>query len=167
MQVDNVGQFIYNTDEVIDSLMQGNEVSYPYLIDDMVDLAIANALNNDETFIQYEDPAVSKVEFDKQNQAVWFMPDKYKNLNIAEHILDLCDTQEELQRCGEELLLYQDRDLFNLLRYMKYLVDTIRKNNIILGVGRGSSVASFVLYKLGVHKINSMYYDLPIDEFLR
>jgi len=167
MQVDNVGQFIYNTDEVIDSLMQGNEVTYPYLIDDMVDLAIANALNNDETFIQYEDPAVSKVEFDKQNQAVWFMPDKYKNLNIAEHILDLCDTQEELQRCGEELLLYQDRDLFNLLRYMKYLVDTIRKNNIILGVGRGSSVASFVLYKLGVHKINSMYYDLPIDEFLR
>ena len=51
--------------------------------------------------------------------------------------------------------------------FMKYLVDTLRKNNIIWGVGRGSSVASYVLYLLGVHRIDSLYYDLDITEFLK
>jgi DNA polymerase III alpha subunit len=57
--------------------------------------------------------------------------------------------------------------MFVLLQYLKYLVDTMRKNNIIWGVGRGSSVASYVLYLIGIHRINSLYYDLSIDEFLK
>jgi DNA polymerase-3 subunit alpha len=60
-----------------------------------------------------------------------------------------------------------ERDLFPLLRYLKYLVDTMRNNNVVWGVGRGSSVASFVLYKMGVHRINSLYYDLDPAEFLK
>jgi hypothetical protein len=91
------------------------------------------------------------------------MPAEYLELDIAQHVLDLCTTQEELQRVGQELLLYQERDLFNLLRYLKYFVDTMRKNGVVWGLGRGSSVASYILYLLGVHKINSLYYDLPID----
>ena len=63
--------------------------------------------------------------------------------------------------------MFQERNLFNLLKYLKYLVDTMRDNNVIWGVGRGSSVASYVLYLLGVHRINSMYYDLDPGEFLR
>jgi len=43
----------------------------------------------------------------------------------------------------------------------------LRKNNIVWGVGRGSSVASYVLFLLGVHKIDSMYYELSVDEFLK
>jgi DNA polymerase III alpha subunit len=81
--------------------------------------------------------------------------------------LDLCQIDAELQRVGQELLLYQERDLFDLLRYLKYLVDTLRKNNVVWGVGRGSSVASYVLFLIGVHRIDSLYYDLNIDEFLK
>ena len=81
--------------------------------------------------------------------------------------MDQCKTDAELQRVGEELLLFQERNLFPLLCFMRYLVDTLRKNNIVWGVGRGSSVASYVLYLIGVHKINSMYYDLDIAEFLK
>jgi DNA polymerase III alpha subunit len=95
------------------------------------------------------------------------MPKEYKELDIAQYILDLCDDAAELQRCGEELLLYQERNLFDLLRYLKYLVDVMTENNIIWGVGRGSSVASFILYKLKLHRINSIYYKLNINEFLR
>ena len=98
---------------------------------------------------------------------MWHMPEEYKQLDIADYILGLCTTEAELQRCGEELLLYQERDLFNLLKYLKYLVDTMIENKIIWGVGRGSSVASYVLYKLGVHRINSMFYNLDVHEFLR
>jgi len=63
--------------------------------------------------------------------------------------------------------MYQERDLFDLLRYLKYLVDRMSENNMIWGVGRGSSVASYVLYLLGVHRIDSLYYDLDPAEFLR
>jgi DNA polymerase-3 subunit alpha len=95
------------------------------------------------------------------------MPEKYKQLDIAEHVLSLCTTDVELQRCGQELMLFQERNLFDLLRYLVYLVDVMRENRLIWGVGRGSSVASYVLYKLGVHKINSLYYELDPAEFLR
>lgn len=106
-------------------------------------------------------------EWDQINQRKWHMPDEYKQIDIAELVLNLCHTPEELQRCGTELMMYQERDLFNLLRYLKYLVDTLTANHMIWGVGRGSSVASYVLYKLGVHRIDSMYYDLDVAEFLR
>jgi len=64
-------------------------------------------------------------------------------------------------------LLFQERNLFDLLRYLKYLVDTLRSNRMIWGVGRGSSVASYVLYLLGVHRIDSLFYQLDAREFLR
>jgi hypothetical protein len=95
------------------------------------------------------------------------MPKEYRDIDIAEYILGLCREDYELQRVGQELLLYQERNLFNLLRYLKYLVDTLRKNNVVWGVGRGSSVASYVLFLLGVHKIDSLYYELSVDEFLK
>jgi DNA polymerase III alpha subunit len=106
-------------------------------------------------------------EFDNTLQRNWHMPQEYKELDIAKYVLDLCRTDAELQRVGQELLLYQERDLFDLLRYLKYLVDTLRKNNVVWGVGRGSSVASYVLFLIGVHRIDSLYYDLNIDEFLK
>ena len=105
--------------------------------------------------------------FHQTLQSSWYMPEEYLSLDIAQWLLDQCQTQEELQRVGKELLLYQERNLFNLLRQLIYIVDTWRKNNIVWGVGRGSSVASYVLYLIGIHRINSMYYDLDIAEFLR
>jgi DNA polymerase III alpha subunit len=106
-------------------------------------------------------------EFDSILQRNWRMPKEYKELDIAAYVLGLCKEEHELQRVGEELILYQERDLFDLLRYLKYLIDTLRKNNIVWGVGRGSSVASYVLFLIGVHKIDSLYYNLNIDEFLK
>jgi hypothetical protein len=111
---------------------------------------------------------VSPQEWHKQNQSNWLMPDEYKDFDIAAWVLNQCNGNEvELQRCGQELLEYAARDLLPLLQYLKYLVDVMRKNNIVWGVGRGSSVASFVLYKIGIHRINSIEYDLPIEEFFK
>jgi DNA polymerase III alpha subunit len=106
-------------------------------------------------------------KFDSHNQTQWPMSVEYLSMDIAKWVLGQCKTQEELQRVGKELLLYQERDLFPLLKQLKYIVDTWRANNIVWGVGRGSSVASYVLYLIGVHRINSIYYDLDIHEFLR
>lgn len=116
---------------------------------------------------QYVAVEQSVEDFDSKNQQHWFMPQEYYELDIAKWLLDQCKEDHELQRVGQELLLFQERDLFNLLKFLKYLVDTLRKNNIVWGVGRGSSVASYVLYLIGVHKINSIYYDLDVTEFLK
>ena len=88
-------------------------------------------------------------------------------MDIAKWILDQCADQNELQRAGQELLEYAERDLLPLLQYLKYLVDTMRSNNIVWGVGRGSSVASFVLYLIGVHRIHSLRNNLDFNEFMR
>ena len=113
------------------------------------------------------DIAESMEEFDQQQQSVWHMPTEYKNLDIAKWLLDQCCSQDELQRIGQELLLFQERNLFTLLQYLKYLVDILRKHNIVWGVGRGSSVASYALYLIGIHKINSLKFELNINEFLK
>lgn len=120
-----------------------------------------------ELLDKYLLPQISIEEFDSINQSHYKMPVEYKNLDIVSWILDQCTTQDELQRVGHELLLYQERNLFDLLRYLKYLVDLLRQNDIVWGVGRGSSVASYVLFLIGVHKINSIYYDLSVEEFLK
>jgi DNA polymerase III alpha subunit len=73
----------------------------------------------------------------------------------------------EWKRVCEEMDVYVDRGLTPVLKFMIYLVDTMRANNIVWGVGRGSSVASYVLFLIGVHKIDSMKYNLDYKEFLR
>ena len=64
-------------------------------------------------------------------------------------------------------MMYLERGLFDLLNFLRYMVQVMRDNNIVWGVGRGSSVASYVLYLIGVHKIDSLYYDLDVTDFLR
>ena len=141
------------------------------LVDATVDLeTAAGLLENVPTLVKYNElslQAVAIEDFDRMCQSQWLMPDKYKHMDIAEYVLGLCESEAALQRVGEELLLYQAHDLFDLLRYLKFLVDIMKQNNLIWGVGRGSSVASYVLYLLEVHRIDSLHYNLDIAEFLR
>jgi len=173
MKINQHSEIIYSEDDICDLLMQAHDIytMKNLLVDQTVDLqTAAGQLENVPVFIRYDEiaaEAVSQEEFDHRCQTKWFMPDEYKQLDIAEHVIGLCKTDAELQRVGQELLLFQERSLFDLLRYLKYLVDLMRENRLIWGVGRGSSVASYVLYLLGVHRINSMYYDLDPAEFLR
>lgn len=172
MRIDEYGQHVYTEGEVFDILLEspfeeGKNIG-PFLLENpLQDIERTNALVGYQAFEHYQKPVQTLQVWDKANQDTWWMPDDYKELDIAAYVLDLCESQAELQRCGEELLMYQERDLFNLLRYLKYLVDVMELNGIIWGVGRGSSVSSYVLYKLKVHRVNSMYYDLDISEFLR
>jgi DNA polymerase III alpha subunit len=117
--------------------------------------------------IPYKDSELTVEEFDERAQQTWYIPKQYVDMDIAKWVLDQCKTEAELQRAGEELIKFQERDLFILLKYLKYLVDTMRSNNIVWGVGRGSSVSSYVLFLIGIHRINSLYYNLSIDEFLK
>lgn len=102
------------------------------------------------------------------------IPQHYRDLDVVEYVLNLVPQTEDqdlklvyLKRVDEELTLFKARNLFPVLQLMIYIVDTMRKHKIVWGVGRGSSVASYVLYLIGIHKIDSIKYELDIREFLK
>jgi DNA polymerase III alpha subunit len=172
MRTDKFGQMIFDEQDVMNLYLQGHNLAVlnHLLVDNSIDLeTAAHILDHVPQFVKYDELAQqqSVEQWDHRCQANWYMPEEYKQLDIAAYVLTLCESDAELQRCGQELMMFQERDLFNLLRYLKYLVDTMTQNQLIWGVGRGSSVASFVLYKLGVHRINSLHYELDPAEFLR
>ena len=173
MKTNKFGEIVYNEDDICNVLMQGRNMFEleSLTVDTDVNIEKLTSLLEDPgmlmTWTPPTDSNISVAEFDRICQGHWFMPDEYKHMDIAEYVLGLCSTQEQLQRCGQELMLFQERNLFDLLKYLKYLVDVMIQHEVIWGVGRGSSVASYVLYKLGVHRIDSMFYDLDPKEFLR
>lgn len=172
MKSNQYGEIVLDEHDLCDLIMQGRDLTrMKCVIDRTVDIESAiQLLENPGQLAEWRfpyDSDISVPEWDNIQQRNWHMPDEYRQLDIAEHVVAMCDTPEKLQRVGHELLLYQERGLFDLLRYLKYLVDVMQQNHVIWGVGRGSSVASYVLYLLGVHRIDSMYYDLDVGEFLR
>lgn len=111
-------------------------------------------------FLNYEIPK------DCIDSANWTIPIEYKKLDVEQYLIDQCP-DENRDRLITELALFKEHDMIDLLKTMKYIVDTLRTNQVLWGVGRGSSVASYVLFLLGVHKIDPIKYDLSINEFFK
>jgi DNA polymerase III alpha subunit len=170
MKYDQYGQTYTTSNELCDLLYKNPRLDISlFQVEDSLEYnrSVAELHAELDLLDSYHNISQSVEEFDRVLQTNWRMPQEYRELDIAEYALSLCKEEQELQRVGQELLLYQERNLFDLLRYLKYLVDTLRKNNVVWGVGRGSSVASYVLFLLGVHKIDSLYYNLDVEEFLK
>ena len=107
-------------------------------------------------------------EFDTLLQSEWFMPNSYKQFDVEKYILNVCpDNDQSKQRVSEEMNKFKELGYMNLLKFLHFLVTFMRENKIVWGVGRGSSVASYVLYLLGIHKIDSIQYRLDWQEFIR
>ena len=173
MKLNDYGQVILNPEDIFEGLYSGKITNLESLnIDDQ---KIIEQFNNAKTqnadpfplLFRFKETVANIKEFDHINQDNWFMPDEYKTMDIAKFIVEQCKTAEEQNRVGEELVLFVQHDMLDVLKYLKYLVDTMRQNKIVWGVGRGSSVASYCLYLLGVHKIDSIKYKLDIKEFLK
>ena len=168
MKTDAYGQMIFSESDLVnffyknpESTLQNVLVDQPIRFDSSLDI------DNIPQLIEYHASKLSVNEFDLELQNEWMMPEQYKTMDIAKWVLEQCTSDAEMQRAGQELLMYQERNMFILLKYLKYLVDTMRQHNIVWGVGRGSSVASFVLFLIGIHRINSLFFDLSIEEFLK
>ena len=173
MNTSKFGEIILDENDIFQGLYSGKiadlssvNIQNQTLIDQF-NLARTTNADSIPNLKKFELKFQTQEEFDEHNQKQWFMPDEYKNMAIEEYILNQCTTEEEFVRVGEELLLFHQHNMIEVLKYLKYLVDTMRSNNVIWGVGRGSAVASYCLYLLGVHRIDSLKYKLDITEFLR
>lgn len=163
MRHDKFSNPIFQEQDIFDLIYQGH-------IDKIKDIIIEHTTETENLpQARFEkDTNLDIKSFDSAQQANWFMPDEYKTLDIETYIINLTPPWDpEHTRVIRELEEFRSRDMLNLLRWLKYFVDTARANNIVWGVGRGSSVSSYVLFLLGVHKINSIKYNLDYTDFLR
>jgi DNA polymerase III alpha subunit len=173
MKLSKYGQVILNTDDVFNGMYSGK-------ITDLETIFLDNPEEcnkfNESIRKNHDNLGLCKVfletnstqqEFDADNQEQWFMPKEYKEFDIETWLAEQCNNNKKMDRVQSELVLFRQHNMIVLLKYLKYLVDTMRKNNIVWGVGRGSSVASYCLYLIGVHKVDSIKYELDIHEFLK
>lgn len=170
MKVDDFGIFCFTEQEVCDLLYQNHRLDLNNFI--LVDAEKFNqsnkALHTGFTKIKKYVPFDGTVEeFDRANQRQWFIPDQYLNLDIKNWLLNQCCNQEQTDRVTLEIELFEKTNLLNLVKYLKYLVDTMTQHNIVWGVGRGSSTSSYILYLIGLHMIDPIKYNIPIEEFFK
>jgi len=169
MKYDKFGVAVAEVDELCDLLYINPDAKVEQIFvnkPDQFNNAVDKLFAGFAKLKRYNSTELSVDEFDAKLQSNWHMPDSYKTLDIEGYLVDQCPEKNYL-RLVEELKEYNKRNMLDLLRWLKYFVDVMRSNNLPWGVGRGSSVASYVLYLLGVHKIDSVKYKLDIKEFLR
>jgi DNA polymerase III alpha subunit len=172
MDLTEYGQVVLSEQDIVQALYSGKITRLDSLNiedSDLVEQFNQARKQNADPFPElklFEKTVESLEEWDRANQQKWFMPEDYCP-NLVEMLYGMCNTTEQTERVSLELELFIQHGMYDLLHYLKYLVDTMRENNIVWGVGRGSSVASYVLYLIGVHKVNSIKYDLDIHEFLK
>jgi len=97
----------------------------------------------------------------------WNVPSDILALDLDIYFTEKVTTLDETMRVVEELVLYRERKMEPMLRFMIYLVRVMRENNIVWGVGRGSSVSSYLLFLIGLHSVDAVKYNLDIREFIR
>jgi DNA polymerase III alpha subunit len=170
MKIDNLGRPYFTASDMTEFLYQDKADKIPYMsfeqcseIEDYNKLAKKMYLPELNIHKELD---TDQETYDKSLQQNWFVP-KENLVDVEEWLLERCNTDEERLRVKEELNEFIKHDMVKLLEFLIYLVGFMREHKIVWGVGRGSSVASYVLYLIGVHKVNSIQYGLDWREFLR
>lgn len=159
--------------ELGDLFLKGIDISKIAVTHMNTDVTQFNSLSMVKVSTKNEiDP--DKINFD------WIIPDKYKKLEVKD-VQDFIWSKAQIkfqklsegekclriQRINTELDEYIKRDLFDVLKVLMFVVDEFKKNNIVWGVGRGSSCASYVLFLMEVHSVDSVKYTIPLIEFFK
>lgn len=168
---DQYGRVIYDRNDLYELLYNGYDISNISEVvwhEDFEKFNNALALNHLSTsqMKPLKKYKLDVSEFDAERQREWFVPDEYMQMDICSYIRNKTPL-EKMKRVDTELELYNKYNLLDVLKICVYLVDQMREHNVVWGVGRGSSVASYVLYVIGIHKVDSVKYGLDIKEFLK
>jgi len=174
MKTNNNGQTVLNQMDLIDGWLSGHSPNSVI----MGDVEPINIYNEWCELYDIEQKIKAAPEYTKENyiencMGNWNMPDQYKLLSIEELLLEKLDTlgydnnSEQFLRVRQEFQEYEKRGMIIVLKFLVYLLDVCKEHNIVLGVGRGSSVASYVLFLMGIHRVDSIKYELDIKEFLK
>ena len=168
MRLDQYSNPIFDENDLFEALYKGQKLSSDLFVVPSPNIKLLQQQSGLNFFHTLDDYDISVDEYDRTMQADWNMPNEYKTLDIEVWLAEQSPPWDpNYTRLQEELEAYKARNMLDLLRWLKYFVDTCSKENILWGVGRGSSVASYVLYLIGVHSIDPIKYNLDWREFLR
>lgn len=169
--IDQNGVVTYDLDGVIESFLTGEYNKEVLLSNNKITDEFNKNLKFNSLNDEYKKNKLKEYKFDDsgefdKNHQIWIIPEEYLVMDIETYIIELADTMEELDRIKQELEIFKKHDYLNVLRAMKYISDTLISKDITYGVGRGSSVASYILFKLKIHRIDCLKYQIPFEEFL-
>lgn len=171
VKTNSYGQVILSSVELRELLLQGKKISHLNVIkDEEIELFQkyqSSLLPEMVTFLDAPEETLTFDEFHSQRADEWIFPKIYQQTDVKRWLLNKCKTQQEIDRVNQEYQLFEERDLIMLLRLFIFLVDYMREKKFVWGVGRGSSVSSYILYLIGVHKVDSLKYDLDIRDYLK
>lgn len=167
--IDICSRRLHNEQDLVDLVLNNKDIDGVYVSDPQV-AELFNKKNK-----QYFDfpirlripEQMDPEEYHQKCRQTWFIPDKYLSMDVLKYLLNKVNTSTEARRIKYEYARFEEHDLIYVLKTMIFLVDKFRENNIVWGVGRGSSVSSYILYVIGINKINPLRYNLSSDEFFK
>jgi DNA polymerase III alpha subunit len=167
MRLDQFSNPIFSEQDIFEALYKGQALSPEMFVELNDDIKKLEEVSELKFWTPLDNYNITLKEYDSTLQTNWYMPDEYKSIDIEEFVYSKCLTQLSTVRVTQEMTEYKSRNMLDLLRWLKYFVDTCEKEGVVWGIGRGSSVASYVLYLIGVHSVDSIKYNLDWQEFLR
>jgi len=171
LKINIYGQAILASDKLRDLILQGKSISHLNVIFDedvlLFEKYQSELLHDTITFLDAPEEVLDFDKFHENRADEWIFPIIYQQLDVKTYLLDKCKTQQEIDRVTVEFTMFEERELVMLLRLFIYLVDYMRKNKFLWGVGRGSSVSSYILYLIGIHRVDSLRYNLDIKDYLK
>jgi len=173
MKMNSAGQLVLKETDMIEALYQGKTA-------DSIVVEDTKWINRYNNLVELFDFPDSKIDYEVQSglssnefveQCVgpdsWSMPDEYKQLDIKNYLLSDLTCDVKIARVKQEYQEFEKRNMIPVLQFLVYFLKECRQKGVVLGVGRGSSVASYILFLIGAHKIDSIKYELDIKEFLK
>ena len=169
MKMNQFNEIVVDENDLVEGMLEGKRARYVITKDtEKIDSYnhFCTLFKFDDT-IDYETPAETNDKYSYKDANNWWMPEEYKTLDIEQYLLNLITTPQQRERVYAELEEFKNREMLPMLQFLVYMVTELKQHNILWGVGRGSSVSSYILYLIGVHKIDSIKYNLDYKEFLR
>ena len=166
------GDSTIEPDAIADMVLRGVSIKRGVHVSEVTDeIAAFNKISSHELSVKEDN---RPLQFD------WNIPEKYKTMDVRKFLLKKLEAEVErvdtftgsdidirLERIDLELDRFYTSNLNMLLRTTIFITDTFREKNVVWGVGRGSACSSYILYLIGIHDIDSVYYELDIGDFLR
>jgi DNA polymerase III alpha subunit len=134
-----------------------------------------------EAFNRHVSLAERLMEFEPEPLSfkfAWQLPPEFLSLDVEEHVsvvfgerlpaleYDSAQTEDAITRVALELQGFRERGLYDLLRVIIFTLHRFRETNQVWGVGRGSSCASYILFLLGLHVVDPIKFEVPLEEFM-
>lgn len=102
----------------------------------------------------------------------WPTPEPYRSDDL---LLVCSDRLQQLNlttdpyylRLAQEIAEIEDREMEGFIRHVWFVCADMDRRKVVRGVGRGSSCACLVLFLLGVHHVDPVFYDIPMTEFFK